>query len=245
MFSHERLIVYQESLGFSSQAIALVEQWDQKHAIADHLARAAPSIVLNLAEACRADSNKARHMAMDYSLGSLFECAACLDIARVKSLLERDTERKLKRLLLGMCGKLIGLRKSWDARCVHEDSAEYKAGPPRTDACFSHEKLNVYRVALDVVGTLTASGLLDAIDIRTFRDLDETATSMVLNIAEGNGRFVELDHKRFLRIANRAAVQLAVLLDLGVTKGRWKADLILNVKNLIERVTNMTWAMMK
>jgi four helix bundle protein len=76
-----------------------------------------------------------------------------------------------------------------------------------------------------------------------FRDIDETATSMVLNIAEGNGRFAELDHRRFLGISNRATIRLAVLLDIGAARGRWTSDKFLNVKSLIERVANMTGVM--
>ena len=41
---------------------------------------------------------------------------------------------------------------------------------------------------------------------------------MVLNIAEGNGRYAELDHHRFLQIAQSAAVKGAVFLDLGVER---------------------------
>ena len=43
---------------------------------------------------------------------------------------------------------------------------------------------------------------------------DEAGTSVVLNIAEGNGRYAELDHHRFLQIAQSAAVKGAVFLDL-------------------------------
>ena len=41
---------------------------------------------------------------------------------------------------------------------------------------------------------------------------------MVLNIAEGNGRYAQLDHRRFLGIANRASIRLA---------GLWREDEIL------------------
>jgi four helix bundle protein len=245
MFSHERLIVYQESLHFASHATTLTEQWDRKHAITDHLSRAAESIVLNLAEACRADSIKVRHSAMDYSLGSLFECAACLDVASVKALLDIETTLNGKKQLLAMCGKLIGLRKSWDARCVREDSTEYNVGPPRANTRFSHETLDVYRVALDVIRLLFTSVLWETNDTRVLRDVDETATSMVLNIAEGNGRFAELDHQRFLGIANRSAIRLAVLLDLGAARGTWASENLLDVKTSIERVANMTGVMAK
>src|SRR2546426_4913287 len=43
---------------------------------------------------------------------------------------------------------------------------------------------------------------------------DKSATSLVLNVAEGNGRYSELDHKRFLEIAAASAVKAAAYLDL-------------------------------
>ena len=43
-------------------------------------------------------------------------------------------------------------------------------------------------------------------------------TSILLNIAEGNGRYAELDHRRFLDIAEGSAVKVAAYLDLAVQK---------------------------
>ena len=43
-------------------------------------------------------------------------------------------------------------------------------------------------------------------------------TSVVLNIAEGNGRYSELDHRRFLDVAEGLAVKVAAYLDLAVQK---------------------------
>ena len=39
-------------------------------------------------------------------------------------------------------------------------------------------------------------------------------TSVVLNVAEGNGRYSELDHRRFLEMAAASAVKAAAYLDL-------------------------------
>ena len=46
------------------------------------------------------------------------------------------------------------------------------------------------------------------------REVDESATSVVLNVAEGNGRYSDLDHRRFLEIAATSAVKAAAYLDL-------------------------------
>ena len=49
---------------------------------------------------------------------------------------------------------------------------------------------------------------------RLFRQIDQAATSMVLNVAEGNGRYSGLDHRRFLEIAAASAVKAPAYLDL-------------------------------
>ena len=74
---------------------------------------------------------------------------------------------------------------------------------------------------------------------RLFRQLDEAGTSVVLNIAEGNGRYAELDHHRFLQIAQSAAVKGAVYLDLAVQRGDMvKTDATVG-KEMLRRISAM------
>lgn len=49
---------------------------------------------------------------------------------------------------------------------------------------------------------------------RHLRRIDGFATSLVLNIAEGNGRFSHLDHGKFIDIAEEAGIKLAAYLDI-------------------------------
>jgi four helix bundle protein len=49
---------------------------------------------------------------------------------------------------------------------------------------------------------------------RTHRQLEKAATSLVLNIAEGNGRCSRLDPRRFLEVAASSAVKAAAYLDI-------------------------------
>jgi four helix bundle protein len=74
----------------------------------------------------------------------------------------------------------------------------------------------VYRAALDFMEWFVRRQGAKEISNRLFRQIDEAGTSVVLNIAEGNGRYAELDHLRFLQIAQSSAVKGAVYLDLGV-----------------------------
>ena len=63
----------------------------------------------------------------------------------------------------------------------------------------------MYQVGLDFVRWFI--GLPGARDLsgRLCREIDKSATSVVLNVAEGNGRYSELDHWRFLEIAAASA----------------------------------------
>ena len=203
----------------------------------------------NLADSVREDAPKQKNKDMDYSPGSVFECAACLDVAVAKALLPLEDATQPKRRLAKICAELIGLRKSWSARSVCEEEAEYPAHPARAAKdrpIFHHERLDAYQVALDVIKTIDFGALLESFPAKVFQEYDEPATSMVLNIAEGNGRYAVLDHRRFLGIANRSAIRLLTLLDLGMAKGLWQDKSgVLQAKGLLERVAKMTRAMMK
>ena len=66
-----------------------------------------------------------------------------------------------------------------------------------------------------------------------------TAVSAFLNIAEGNGRYAQLDHRRFLDLVESSAVKVAAYLDLAVQKltlGRKECG---PEKTLLERIVAM------
>ena len=54
--------------------------------------------------------------------------------------------------------------------------------------------------------------------VRRWRKLDALSTSIVLNIAEGNGRSQASDHRNFLDMAHRSALKAALQLDLARVK---------------------------
>ena len=69
--------------------------------------------------------------------------------------------------------------------------------------------------------------------------IDEAGTGVVLNIAEGNGRFSELDHHRFLQMAESAAVKAAVYVDLAVEKDLISALEADAGKEMLRRISMM------
>ena len=82
-------------------------------------------------------------------------------------------------------------------------------------ASFDHERLDVYRVALDFL--VTASNIVENLPKgRAYLadQLNRAATSIVLNIAEGAGEFSPADKARFYRIARRSATESAACLDV-------------------------------
>ena len=199
-FPHEKLMVYQKALEFFGDTQRFVSSWSKQHAFVDHLARAMESILFNLVEAVRVGQSKKKLLTMDYAVGSSFECAACMDIAVLKGLLDSAAAVEKKTQLLELCKMLIGLRNSWKTPRVAEDSVPY-ASAQNSDArgmAFHHENLDMYNVSLDFyrwfVATEAGRGLNSAFE----KSCDTLATRMVLNVAEGNGRYAELLRQSYL-----------------------------------------------
>src|SRR3954469_3575062 len=107
MFSHDRLKVYAKALDFAGTIAGVLSELDRKHAFVDQLARASESIVLNLAEGARLRPGSAKLRSLDFSLGSTLECAACLDVARIKGVLGDSHCDRDKQVLCEIAKMLI------------------------------------------------------------------------------------------------------------------------------------------
>src|SRR5256712_677304 len=79
---------------------------------------------------------------------------------------------------------------------------------------FDHEKLDVYREAINFCGWV--GDFLAAISAKAAAkdQLDRASTSIPLNIAEGNGKFSAKDRSRFLEMARGSALECAACLDV-------------------------------
>src|SRR6185503_4225403 len=83
---------------------------------------------------------------------------------------------------------------------------------------FDHEKLMVYQVALAF--NVWVGETLAAIDAKAAAkdQLDRAATSIPLNIAEGNGKFSHRDRARYFDIARGSTLECAACLDVLVSR---------------------------
>lgn len=241
MLPHEKLDVYVKAVAFVAASSVCAAEWDTRHAMVDQFGRASDSLVLNLSEAARLRPGRTKLVALDYALGSSLECAACLDIALIKSFLAKPEVTRLKQHLCEVVRMLIGLAKTWNTWRLHEDSPPYAtpqptaAGPP----LFHHETLDVYTAGLDLMRWFTSVPGAMELPSRFHRQTDQGATSILLNIAEGNGRYSELDHRRFLNIAAAATVRVAAGLDLAIGKRLLDESPVEPARNLLSRIVAM------
>jgi four helix bundle protein len=105
---------------------------------------------------------------------------------------------------------------------------------------FSHEKLDVYRLAIQYAGWSfrTARELRTA--YRHSRDqLLRASQSIALNIAEGNGRVSEADRRHFFEIARGSALECAAIQDVLEVCGGIQAKKNLEGKDMLDRLAAM------
>lgn len=220
-FDHEKLAVYRTALLLVDWVDRLLSDISLGIAAKDHLLRATESIVRNIVRANTRRSPADRARTCDISYGSALECAACLDILHAWKAIEEAAIAEGKRSLDRIVAMLLGLRFPGEG-LLHESPGEYRtASHGDHPAHFSHEDLRVYQSSLRFIAWSAMVIQSAEVGSSKGRELDRQSTSMLLNIAEGNGRFSPADRRRFLDIALGAGLQAASSLD------------ILNVRNTI------------
>jgi four helix bundle protein len=110
---------------------------------------------------------------------------------------------------------------------------------------FNHENLEVYRESIAFVAWL--SSLLDgAVRVGDVKDqLDRAATSIPLNIAEGNGKYAVKDRCRFFDIAHGSALECAAGLDVLVARAKLTPEQIRPGKEHLYRIVRMLIGLIK
>ena len=104
---------------------------------------------------------------------------------------------------------------------------------------FDHEKLVAYQKSIQFVAWST--DLLETISAKysVCDQLERAATSVPLNIAEGNGKHTTPDRCRFFGIARGSALESAACLDVLVAKGKCTTEQIHNGKALLHEVVSL------
>jgi four helix bundle protein len=110
---------------------------------------------------------------------------------------------------------------------------------------FGHEKLEGYREAVAFVAWLSAI-VEGAVHVGEVKDqLDRAATSIPLNIAEGNGKYASKDRCRFFDIAHGSALACAAGLDALVAKAKLTPEQIRPGKERLQRIVRMLMGLIK
>jgi four helix bundle protein len=115
----------------------------------------------------------------------------------------------------------------------------------QNECWFDHEKLEVYQEAIAFIAWLSA--LLEAtVRIGEVRDqLDRASCSILLNIAEGNGKYAPKDRCRFFDIAHGSALECAAGLDILVAKAKLTPEQIRPGKERLQKIVRMLVGLIK
>ncbi|MGD0262499.1 MAG: four helix bundle protein [Verrucomicrobiota bacterium] len=111
--------------------------------------------------------------------------------------------------------------------------------------CFDHEKLEVYQESLAFIAWLEPlmQQLPKSLAVRD--QLDRASTSIVLNLAEGNGKFTLPDRCRFFDISRGSALECAAALDVLASQGRWELTVVAPGKERLRRIVSMLVGLIK
>ena len=112
---------------------------------------------------------------------------------------------------------------------------------------FDHEKLDVYRLAIEFVawtGDVLDGGLPGA-RYAAVKHLEEASQSIANNIAEGNGKRSLADRCRFLDIARGSALECAACLDGLVARRKLSAVQVTAGKAMLVRIVSMLTKMLE
>ncbi len=103
-----------------------------------------------------------------------------------------------------------------------------------------HERLDVYRLALDFV--VLANGIIEALPRGRSHLADQftrASMSVVLNVSEGAGKLSMPDKRRYYLTARGSATESAALLDIGLRLGLVDAATHKAGRDMVLRLVSM------
>jgi four helix bundle protein len=109
---------------------------------------------------------------------------------------------------------------------------------------FDHEKLKVYQSAITFV-TWSTDLLASVQEKAAVKDHLDRASSIPLNIAEGNGKFAIRDRCRYLDFARGSTLECAACLDVLVAKRLVQDTAIVFGKDQLSEIISMLMGLIK
>jgi len=113
------------------------------------------------------------------------------------------------------------------------------------EAYFDHEKLKVYQQAIEFIKWCNPILKKLPRKLAVWNQLDRASTSIVLNIAEGNGKYTPKDRCKYFDIARGSALESAGALDIIITKEYYPKEQINLGKNMLRSIVSMLVLLIK
>ena len=111
---------------------------------------------------------------------------------------------------------------------------------------FAHEELDVYRCALEFAAwSRSIRGRINNLHRSLHEQLIRAEGSIILNIAEGNGKRPGADRRRYLESARGSAAECAAIIDILRINGVVSSSLAAEGKDLLDRIAAMLTKMMR
>lgn len=104
---------------------------------------------------------------------------------------------------------------------------------------FDHEKLDLYQKSIVFVAWVSELPTKIPKGVAAYNQLDRAATSIPLNIAEGNGKFTPADRCRFFDISRGSALECSACLDVLVAKQMIEETVAVEGKRLFRDIVSM------
>lgn len=110
---------------------------------------------------------------------------------------------------------------------------------------FSYEKMTVYQEAKEFVKKIYISTNRISIDSSFRSQLNRSALSICLNIAEGSSRYSLKDRRRFLIISRGSVFESAALIDLIFELKRIDSETHQEYQRSLEKISKSLYAMIR
>jgi len=111
---------------------------------------------------------------------------------------------------------------------------------------FDFEKLEVYKKARDFLGGIRATILKNSqLDNTTKNQLTRASMSILLNIAEGAGRFTKPDKRNFYVIARGSVFECVAILDFLQKESAIQPSEYIRFYDMAEELSRMLFSMIR